>query len=89
MEKVYGVWAVRSAQSIFGHAEAWCKDDGKPLEFPTYEAAAAYAAELNRMTTANVHYYPKERRSVKEHLKEDHPKPSPNKGSHPIKSTER
>ena len=27
-ETVYGVWAVRSGNSIFGHAEAWCKDHG-------------------------------------------------------------
>jgi len=32
-ETTYGVWAVRSGASIFGHAEAWCKEDGKPLEF--------------------------------------------------------
>ena len=32
-EKIYGVWAVRSGASIFGRAEAWCKEDGKPLEF--------------------------------------------------------
>ncbi len=89
MEKTYGVWAVRSAQSIFGHKEAWCKDDGKPLEFPSYEAAAAYAAELNRKTTVNVHYYPKERQSVKEHLKEERPKPNHNKNTHPLKNTER
>ena len=25
-ETTYGVWAVRSGASIFGHAEAWCKD---------------------------------------------------------------
>ena len=33
MEQTYGVWAVRSAASIFGHVESWCKEDGKPLEF--------------------------------------------------------
>ena len=32
-ETTYGVWAVRSGASIFGRAEAWCKEDGKPLEF--------------------------------------------------------
>ena len=26
-ETTYGVWAVRSGVSIFGHAEAWCKED--------------------------------------------------------------
>ena len=53
-ETTYGVWAVRSGASIFGHAEAWCKEDGKPLEFDTREAAEAYAREMNSKTTANV-----------------------------------
>ena len=60
-EKVYGVWAVRSGASIFGHAEAWCKEDGKPLEFDTRKAAEAYAGEMNSRTTANVHYYAQEK----------------------------
>ena len=42
-EKIYGVWAVRSGASIFGRAEAWCKEDGKPLEFTSKEAAEDYA----------------------------------------------
>ena len=46
MEQVYGVWAVRSDASMFGHAEAWCKEDGRPLEFESLEAAQAYALEL-------------------------------------------
>ena len=41
-ETTYGVWAVRSGASIFGHAEAWCKEDGKPLEFDSREAAEAF-----------------------------------------------
>ena len=41
MEHVDGVWAVRSAASMFGHAEAWCKEDGRPLEFESLEAAQA------------------------------------------------
>lgn len=57
MEQTYGVWAVRSAASIFGHAENWCKEDGKPLEFESREAAETYAREMNSRTTANVHYY--------------------------------
>lgn len=57
MEQTYGVWAVRSAASIFGHAESWCKEDGKPLEFDSREAAETYAREMNSRTTANVHYY--------------------------------
>ena len=59
-ETTYGVWAVRSGASIFGHAEAWCKENGKPLEFDTRETAEAYAREMNSKTTANVHYYAQE-----------------------------
>lgn len=61
MEHVYGVWAVRSAASMFGHAEAWCKEDGRPLEFESLEAAQAYTQELNRKATANVRYFVKEK----------------------------
>ena len=61
MEHVYGVWAVRSAASMFGHAEEWCKEDGRPLEFESLETAQAYALELNRKTTANVRYFVKEK----------------------------
>lgn len=60
-EKTYGVWAVRSGSSIFGHAEAWCKEDGKPLEFDTRAVAENYAKEANEHTTANVRYYVKEK----------------------------
>lgn len=60
-EKVYGVWAVRSGASIFGRAEGWCKEDGKPLEFDTEKMAQDYAAEMNGRTTANVHYYAQEK----------------------------
>ncbi len=35
MEKVYGIWAVRAAVSIFGYAETWCKSNDKPIEFDT------------------------------------------------------
>ena len=41
-EKTYGVWAVRSAASIFGRAESWCKEAGRPLEFASQETAEAY-----------------------------------------------
>lgn len=60
-EKTYGVWAVRSAASIFGRAEAWCKEDGSPIEFDTLAAAETYARELNSHTTANVHYSAREK----------------------------
>lgn len=60
-ETTYGVWAVRSGASIFGHAEAWCKEDGKPLEFDSREAAEAYAREMNSKTSTNVHYYAQEK----------------------------
>lgn len=65
MEKRYGVWAVRSGASMFGAAEAWCKENGEPVTFPTMEQAAQYAKEMNEfMRSANVHYYEKELDSV-------------------------
>lgn len=44
MEKklTYGVWAVRSSTSIFGPAQSWCKENGKPLEFDTKADAENY-----------------------------------------------
>ena len=47
MEKklTYGVWAVRSSTSIFGPAQSWCKENGKPLEFDTKADAENYAKE--------------------------------------------
>lgn len=60
-DKTYGIWAVRSAASIFGRAEAWCKEDGRPVEFDTLAAAEAYAKDLNSHTTANVHYSAREK----------------------------
>lgn len=56
MEKkpTYGVWAVRSSTSIFGPAQSWCKENGKPLEFDSKADAENYAKEANEHTTANV-----------------------------------
>lgn len=57
----YGVWAVRSANSVCGAAESWCKHKGEPIKFDTSEQAAAYAEALNKNAySPNVHYYPKE-----------------------------
>ena len=62
MEKKYGVWAVRSAASIFGSAQAWCKHYGRPLDFETFADAEAYAKRLNgNVRTGNVHYHVKEK----------------------------
>ena len=49
MEKklTYGVWAVRSSTSIFGPAQSWCKENGKPLEFDSKADAENYAKEAN------------------------------------------
>lgn len=61
MEQKYGVWAVRSANSVAGAAEAWCKHNGKPMKFDTMAQAEQYAAELNKnLVTLNVRYYPRE-----------------------------
>lgn len=61
MSKKYGVWAVRSANSVCGAAESWCKHEDKPIEFESREQASEYAKSLNEnLRTLNVHYYPKE-----------------------------
>ena len=49
---------------MFDHAEAWCKEDGRPLEFESLEAAQAYALELNRKATVNVRYFVKEKEGL-------------------------
>lgn len=56
-KRTYGVWAVRSSTSIFGPAQSWCKENGKPLEFDSKADAENYAKEANEHTTANVRYY--------------------------------
>lgn len=59
---MYGVWAVRKAVSIFGHAEAWCKENGRPLEFESRKDAEIYAEKANTGTaSANVRYYVREK----------------------------
>ena len=73
-KRTYGVWAVRSSTSIFGPAQSWCKENGKPLEFDSKADAENYAKEANEHTTANVRYYVKEKKNRnpalfgKEHL---------------------
>ena len=62
-EKTYGVWAVRSAASIFGRAKNWCKEDGRPLEFSSQEQPRHTRRECNSRTTANVHYFVKEKKA--------------------------
>lgn len=61
MENKYGVWAVRSAASVLGAAESWCKNDGVPMAFDALDDARQYANHLNdRVASQNVHYYVKE-----------------------------
>lgn len=61
MSKKYGVWAMRSAGSVCGAAQSWCKHDGKPMEFDTMEQAESYAKKLNESCySPNVHYAAKE-----------------------------
>ena len=59
--KVYGVWAVRGGGSVFGHAEAWCKHYGAPIEFDSKSEAQKYAAELNKDATVNCRYSVREK----------------------------
>ena len=67
--KVYGVWAVRGGNSMFGHAEAWCKDNGKVIEFDSMSEAKKYAAQLNADATPNCRYYAKEKQHDRESIK--------------------
>lgn len=61
MEKKYGVWAMRSACSVCGAAQSWCKHGGKPMEFDAMEQAESYANQLNESCySPNVHYAAKE-----------------------------
>lgn len=61
MDKKYGVWAVRSAASVCGAAQSWCKQGGKSMEFDTMEQAERYAKQLNESCySPNVHYAAKE-----------------------------
>lgn len=61
MSKKYGVWAMRSAGSVCGAAQSWCKHDGKPIEFDTMEQAESYTEQLNESCySPNVHYAAKE-----------------------------
>ena len=67
----YGVWAVRSAGSVCGAAQSWCKNDGVPLEFSTIEKAHDYASHLNEtMGGINVRYYSKEMEQELAHVSE-------------------
>ena len=71
--KRFGVLARRSAVSICGAAEAWLKQDGKPVSFATYEEAATEAQRLNTeigSVNRTVQYFPKERKSVPEEAPE-------------------
>lgn len=59
MEK-YGIWARRSAASLYGASEAWVKQEGEPLTFNTYEEAASEARRLMENTcTPNASYFAK------------------------------
>lgn len=68
-QKQFGILARRSAASVCGAAEAWVKQDGKPMIFGSYEDAAAEAHRLNAgMWPINrtVRYFPKGRGSMPE-----------------------
>ena len=59
----YGVWAVRGDSSVFGAAEAWCKDlDSEYMVLDSQEEAQKVADGYNQSRTplASVHYYAKE-----------------------------
>jgi hypothetical protein len=54
------ILATRTANSLFGVAEAWLKDEsGKPREFATMEEAEAEAHKLTLKSGPNVYYQAK------------------------------
>lgn len=58
----FGVMAYRSNLSMFGSASAWCKHDGKEMEFDTIEEARKEANRLNaKATSVAVSYQAKEK----------------------------
>lgn len=83
MGKKYGVWAVRSAASIFGEAQSWCKNNGQPIEFDTMAEAESYAKELNEtMRSENVNYYAKEKESERQVILSAQPEKKPSIREH-------
>lgn len=59
MKDVYGIWAVRNADSMFGHEETWCIKNGRVMEFESFEEAQDFAMKLNSVALVNVHYFVK------------------------------
>lgn len=56
----WGIWAVRSANSIFGAAESWVRVRGERLVYPTFDEAADAAKAYNvYIGTENISYTPK------------------------------
>lgn len=70
---VYGVWAVRDGSSRFGPAEAWCKENGAPLEFSSLEDAQAYAQILNSQAAPNIHYHAMKKPHERDAVQQDNP----------------
>lgn len=56
----WGIWAVRSADSVFGAAESWVRVRGAILIFPTFAEAAEAAEAYNiNIGTENLQYLPR------------------------------
>lgn len=56
----WGIWAIRSPDSIFGAAESWVKVRGELLVYSTYAEAAGAAEAYNvYVGTENISYTPK------------------------------
>ena len=58
---IYGVWCVRSAGSVFGHAETWAKKEGMIFEGTKEEAdqLARHYRDTMARGNFNLHYYTK------------------------------
>ena len=55
-KRTYGVWAVRSSTSIFGPAQSWCKENGKPLEFDSNTASLSFHRSFLHLIGKILHF---------------------------------
>lgn len=84
-ERTYGVWVVRKSTFMFGYAEAWCKENGKTLEFDTKEVVKDFVKEISGCVTANVHYYVWEKELEPDAIRKRVAPPENQKGKNKLK----
>lgn len=58
---MWGIWAIRSPNSVMGYAAAWLKENGSVREFDTQDEAETEAKRLNNeVRSPNVTYFAQE-----------------------------